>query len=141
MLSNQLKQGIETISKIVSITQQEITFLKEAQSKSLFSNIVHKNNLITTFYTQKVAIDNQISNRAKQNPDIALRDSLSELEITLLSKMEDKLNELKVLNKNYKRLLVGVGEFYLTMLEKLLPNRMTGYDNTTSVQKSFHLSI
>ncbi len=141
MLNTQIRQGIETIVMIVSITREEINQMKQANSKMLFANTVKKNNLINTFYTRKIAIDNQISNIKKDNPDMDMKDCLSEEEINLFTKLEENLTELKEINRVYKKIVSGISEFYLSMLEKLLPNQMNGYHNTTSLQTTFNVSI
>ena len=141
MLSTLLKQGIETILTIVSITQEEINQIKQAHSKLLFANTVKKNNLINTFYTKKIEIDNQISKIQDSNPSQDMRECLSEEEINLFDELEKNLLELKNINKTYKRIVLGVGEFYLSMLEKLLPNQMKGYNNVTSLQNTFNINI
>lgn len=141
MLSTQIKQGIETILTIVSITREEINHIKKAKNKTFFANTVKKNNLINTFYTNKIAIDNQIANIKRNNPDLDMKDCLNEEEINLFVELEKNLFELKEINRTYKKIVSSVGEFYLTMLEKLLPNQMTGYNNTTSLQATFNVSI
>jgi hypothetical protein len=141
MLSTLLKQGIETILMIVSITQEEINQIKQAHSKLLFANTAKKNNLINTFYTKKIEIDNQISKIKNNNFNQDMKECLSEEEINLFDELEKNLLELKNINKTYKRIVLGVGEFYLSMLEKLLPNQMKGYDNVTSLQNTFNINI
>ena len=141
MLSTYIRQGIETILEIVSITREEINQIKQANSKTFFANTVKKNNLINTFYTRKIAIDNQITRIKKNNPNVDMKDCLNEEEINLFTELEDNLLELKKINRTYKKIVSALGEFYLTMLEKLLPNQMSGYNNTTSLQTTFNVSI
>lgn len=141
MLSIQLRQGIETILTIVSITHEEINHIKQAHSKWLFSNTVKKNNLINTFYSKKMEIDNQVAIIKRNNPDLEVKECLNEEEIALFTELEENLIELKAINRTYKRIVSGVGEFYLSMLEKLLPNQMRGYNNITSLQNTFNVSI
>jgi len=141
MLSTQIRQGIETILSIVSITREEINQIKQANSKTFFANTVKKNNLINTFYTRKMAIDNQLARIKKNNPHLDMKDCLNEEEINLFAELEKSFVELKQINRTYKRIVSSVGEFYLTMLEKLLPNQMNGYNNSTSLQTTFNVSI
>lgn len=141
MLSTQIRQGIETILTIISITREEIAQIKQAKNKTFFANTVKKNNLINSFYTQKIAIDNQIANVKRHNPDLNMKDCLNEEEINLFTELEKSLLELKEINRTYKKIVSSVGEYYLTMLEKLLPNQMNGYNNTTSLQTTFNISI
>ena len=141
MLSVLLKQGIETILMIVSITQEEINQIQHAHSKALFSHTEKKNNLISAFYTKRIIISDLAAKIKKDNPELGDDDCFSKEEISLFDELEKNLIELKKINRTYKRIVSGVGEFYLSMLEKLLPNQMNGYSNTTSLQNTFNISI
>ena len=94
MLSTQLKQGIETILTIVSITQEEIGHIKQAHSKLLFANTVKKNNLINSFYSKKILIDNQLAKIKQNNPELDIKECLSEEEVHLFDELERNYQEL-----------------------------------------------
>jgi len=141
MLINKLEKGIETISEIVSITQQEINQIEAADNKILFNNISTKNQLITLFYKQKQNIDNHINEIAKDNPELNIKECLNEEEVILLTKLQDRLIQLQSINTIYKKIVVALGDFYLSMLDKLLPNRVNGYNNQSNKQNFINIDI
>ncbi len=51
--------------------------------------------------------------------------------------MKKTLLELKEINRRYARLVVSLGTFYSSLLEKIVPTEMDGYETVIQQSASF----
>lgn len=144
MLTNNLKEALREIDNLISLTQSDIEDIKQANHESLFSKAKLKGELINLFEAKKSAVDREILRVVNENnnPNNRLEDILSEDEKDLIEGLKIKLTGLKELNKHYARLVLGVSEFYNSLLEKVLPTEMEGYHKVVKSSNSYlHLKV
>jgi hypothetical protein len=54
-----------------------------------------------------------------------------------LQQLKSKLKELSEVNKKYAKMVLSVGTFYNSLLERVIPTEMEGYTRVTSKKASF----
>lgn len=141
MLTNYIESAIEDLNKLIELTKNDIEDIKKAKNGALFFRIKAKEDIIASFERKKSLIDNEIFKEHQKNPEIPLSELLSEATLFLLDQFKEKLVELKKLNKQYARQVLSVGEFYNSLLEKLIPMEMDGYNKVASSAPSLKVVV
>ena len=127
MLTHYLTQAISDIDNLIDLTKEDIENIKEAKHQKLSETLKIKEELIASFESKKALIDHQLVKKVEQEKDKELEKLLVEKEKELLNQLQNKLNELKIINKEYARFVVSVGEFYNSLFDKLFPSEIDGY--------------
>lgn len=137
MLKKYLEGAVGDLKKIIQLTENDIKNIKKANHSSIFEKVSLKEQLIGTFETKKKLIDENITKKATQNKGVSLEDILDDIEKSYLEELKSKLLELKKVNRRYARLVVSVGTFYSSLLEKIVPTEMDGYETVIKQSASF----
>ncbi len=130
MLLHYLSSSISDIENLIELTKKDIKDIKEANHELVFERTKIKNDLVKSFENKKSLLDNELIKLVGNNKDSKLEDILKDKEKTLLNDMKIKLGELKEINKQYAKFVVIVSEFYNTLLDKIFPCEMDGYNKT-----------
>jgi hypothetical protein len=137
MLKKYLEGAVGDLKQLYKLSEDDILDIKQANHDAIFGRVATKERLIETFEAKKRAIDEQISRKASQNNGAGLDSILNINEKQLLEELKTKLFELKKINRRYARLVVSVGTFYSSLLEKMIPTEMEGYETVIRQSASF----
>lgn len=136
MLSHYLDKALNNLEELTQLTQTDIDDIKLAKHEVIFDRSKIKEELISSFQNKKALIDNEISKLMEAHPDLGLENLLSEDDQGKLTSLKDRLLELKTLNKRYAKLVLTVSEFYNSLLEKMVPTEMNGYEKVAQKHRS-----
>jgi len=137
MLKKYLENAVGDLKKLIQLTTDDIGDIKKADHLAIFERVSKKEQLITTFEAKKKMIDENITKKASQNKGVSLEDILDNIEKGYLEDLKFQLLELKKINRRYARLVVSVGTFYSSLLEKIVPTEMDGYETVIKQSASF----
>jgi len=137
MLSIQLQNAIKDLDKLIELSNQDIADIKEANHSPQFERIALKEEKIKSFEQKKSMIDYEISKLMTSNPQASLVDLLDNEQHQLLELLKSKLSTLREVNQQYAKMVLSVGAFYNTLLEKIVPTQMHGYQAVASSSASF----
>jgi len=137
MLSYHLESAVNDLEQLVKMSEQDIEDIKLANHENQFERRKIKEDMINSFENKKAMIDHEISKLMTQNPNTSLDQLLDEQENSYLEKLKLSLNSLRDVNKKYAKMVLSVSSFYNTLLERLVPTEMQGYQKTTSKSASF----
>jgi hypothetical protein len=137
MLKKYLENAVDDLNKLIQLTKDDITDIKKAEHISVFERVSIKEKLITTFEAKKKMIDKNITDKASRNNGVSLENILDEIEKNYLEALKTRLLDLKKINRRYARLVVSVGTFYSSLLEKIVPTEMDGYETVIKQSASF----
>jgi len=137
MLKKYLEGAIGDLNKLIALTEDDIKDAKNANHIALFERVPQKEKLIETFEAQKRLIDEFITKKASRNHGAPLEQILDEVEKGYLEELKATLLKLKDVNRRYARLVVSVGTFYSSLLEKMIPTEMEGYETVIKQSASF----
>ena len=136
MLSHYLDKALNDLEQLTQLTQTDIDDIKLAKHEVIFDRSKIKEELISSFQNKKAMIDNEISKLMESYPDRGLEHLLSSEDQEKLSSLKEKLVELKTLNKRYAKLVLTVSEFYNSLLERMVPTEMNGYEKVAQKHRS-----
>jgi len=136
MLSFHLESACNDLDEIISITEHDINDIKEAQHDVQFERLSAKEERLTSFENRKAMIDHEISKLMSQNPQKGMSELLSSEQHAKLDLMKTKLEELRVVNKRYAKMVVTVGSFFNSLLEEIVPTEMQGYKKVAANEAS-----
>ena len=137
MLKKYLESAVEDLTQLIQLTEDDIVDIKKGDHSSLFERVSKKERLIGTFEAKKKRIDENITKKASQNSGISLDKILDDIEKGYLEDLKSRLLILKKINRRYARLVVSVGTFYSSLLEKIVPTEMDGYETVIKQSASF----
>ena len=137
MLSYHLKSAVNDLEELVKMSEQDIEDIKLANHEPQFQRRKIKEDMIHSFETKKAMIDHEISKLMTQSPNISLDRLLDENENSYLQNLKTSLAALREVNKKYAKMVLSVSSFYNTLLERLVPTEMHGYQKSTSKSASF----
>lgn len=137
MLKKYLEGAVNDLKKLIALTENDIKDAKSANHTEIFERVSQKERLIDTFETQKRLIDEFITKKASQSHGAPLDQILDEVEKSYLEELKSNLLKLKEVNRRYARLVVSVGTFYSSLLEKIVPTEMDGYETVIKQSASF----
>ena len=137
MLSYHLKSAVTDLEQLVEMSEQDIEDIKLANHKPQFERHKIKEDTLTSFENKKAMIDHEISKLMTKNPDVSLDNLLNDSENEYLKKLKVALAALRDTNKKYAKMVLSVSSFYNTLLERLVPTEMDGYNKMTSKDASF----
>lgn len=136
MLSHYLEKALNDLDQLTNLTQTDIDDIKLAKHEQIFDRSKIKEELISAFQNKKALIDNEISKMMQAHPDLELENLLSTEDQAQLSDLKNKLFTLKTLNKRYAKLVLTVSEFYNSLLERMVPTEMNGYEKVPRKHRS-----
>ncbi|MBZ7983382.1 hypothetical protein [Campylobacter sp. RM12647] len=119
MIEKRLATANNLLLKIISITEQGISDIKEARKDRLDIQNKEKVEALNAFLKEKQALDNALLELATKNNG-NLSDLLSEKSSDLLQQLKFNLNYLLAKNKEYAKYVLSVKEFYDSLLEEML---------------------
>jgi len=137
MLSYHLEGAVNDLEELVKMSEQDIEDIKLANHEPQFQRRKIKEDILHSFETKKAMIDHEISKLMTNSPDTSLDKLLNENENSYLEKLKISLATLRDVNKKYAKMLLSVSSFYNTLLERLVPTEMHGYQKSTSKSASF----
>ncbi len=130
MLLHYLTSSISDIDNLIELTKKDIYDIKEANHELVFERTKIKNDLIKAFENKKSLLDNELIKLVANSETSELETLLDDEQKDLLNNMKIKLTELKDVNKEYAKFVVIISEFYNTLLDKIFPREMDGYNKT-----------
>jgi hypothetical protein len=134
MLVEHLKLAISNLDELIGLTKDDINDIKQAKHSFIFDRAKEKSSVIKSFENQKALVDNELR-KTVSNGEL----NLSSEEESLIEELKSKLVALKELNKEYAKLVLGVSEFYNSLLEKVVPTEMNGYNKVVSSNSYLHI--
>lgn len=102
------------------------------KNDSQFKRLSLKDDKLKSFEQKKAMIDYEISTLMTTNPDKELPQLLNQEQHVLLDELKLELNNLRIVNKQYAKLVLIVSNLYNTFLERLVPTEMQGYKKVAS---------
>lgn len=136
MLGHYLTKALEDLEQLITMTHDDIDDIKVANHESIFERAKLKEELITSFQNKKSLIDNEIAKQMQAYPNEELEHLLEKEQLSQLSSLKDRLQHLKEQNRRYARLVHSVSEFFNSLLEKMVPGEMHGYQKVTPKHRS-----
>jgi hypothetical protein len=137
MLKKYLEGAVDDLSQLISITENDIYDISQANHIPIFERLEKKDRLVQTFETKKKLIDQEINKLVQKNPLAGVDGVLGDKEKKNLTQLKELLLSLKKINRRYARLVVSVGTFYSSLLEKIIPTEMDGYETVIQQSASF----
>jgi hypothetical protein len=137
VLKKYLEGAVGDLQQLMKLTEEDIEDIKKSNHIEIFERASVKDKLVETFESKKKAIDNEITKKAQLNRGVPLETLLDEIEKKYLEALKSGLLSLKELNRRYARLVVSVGTFYSSLLEKIVPTEMDGYETVIQQSASF----
>ena len=137
MLSHHLKSALKDLRDLIEISQKDINDIKQANHDNQFERLEMKEERLKSFEAKKAMIDHEISKKMSANPDKGLSELLNESEHKELDNLKIELSTLRDVNQQYAKLVVSVGSFYNSLLERVVPTEMQGYRKVASSDSTF----
>ncbi|MEW5832311.1 MAG: hypothetical protein AB1763_05690 [Campylobacterota bacterium] len=137
MLSYQLKSAIKELEALIALSEEDIADIKEAKHNTQFERLAIKEEKIKSFENKKAMIDREISKLMTAQPSKALFELLDDEQHQLLDLLKENLAKLREVNHRYAKMVLSVGAFYNTLLERVVPTQMDGYQKVASADASF----
>lgn len=137
MLSYQLQNAIKDLDTLISLSREDIEDIKEAKHDSQFDRLSIKEEKIKSFEHKKAMIDHEISKLMTANPAQSLSELLDSEQRQQLDNLKTHLSSLREVNQQYAKMVLSVGAFYNTLLERIVPTQMQGYQKVASSEASF----
>lgn len=137
MLSYQLQSAIKDLETLISLSREDIDDIKEAKHNPQFDRLAIKEEKIKSFEQKKAMIDREISKLMTQYPAKPLSELLDNEQHNQLDSLKVNLSRLREVNQQYAKMVLSVGSFYNTLLERLVPTQMDGYQKVASSESSF----
>jgi len=137
MLSYQLQNAIKDLDTLIALSREDIEDIKEAKHDSQFERLSIKEEKIKSFEQKKAMIDHEISKLMTANTAKPLAELLDSEQRQQLDSLKTHLSILREVNQQYAKMVLSVGAFYNTLLERVVPTQMQGYQKVASGQASF----
>ena len=137
MLSYQLQSAIKDLETLISLSRDDINDIKEAKHNPQFDRLSIKEEKIKSFEQKKAMIDREISKLMTQHPTAPLSELLDNEQHQQLDSLKEHLSLLREVNQQYAKMVLSVGSFYNTLLERLVPTQMHGYQKVATSEASF----
>ena len=137
MLSHYLENALKDLKDLIALSEKDIADIKEAKHDAQFDRISLKEEKIKSFEQKKAMIDHEISKLMTSNPSKELPQLLDEEQHKQLEELKSELNHLRETNQHYAKMVLSVSAFYNTLLERVVPTEMQGYNKVASKEPSF----
>jgi DNA-binding transcriptional MerR regulator len=137
MLLHHLQSAVGDLKDLIRMTETDIEDIKEAKQTPQFDRLPLKDEKIKSFESKKAMIDHEISKLMSTNPQKDLANLLNGEEHSALGELRDELSNLRITNQKYAKMVLTVSSFYNTLLERIVPTEMNGYQRVASKNPSF----
>ncbi len=137
MLSFQLQSAIKELDTLIALSLEDIENIKRAEHNPQFERLSIKEERIKSFENKKAMIDYEIAKLISSNPSKPLSELLDNEQHQQLEMFKERLGELRLVNQQYAKMVLSVGAFYNTLLERIMPTQMQGYQRVASPNSSF----
>lgn len=137
MLSFQLKSAIKELDTLIALSLEDIENIKEAKHNPQFDRLSIKEEKIKSFEHKKAMIDYEISKLMTQEPVRPLSELLDEEQHQQLETLKVRLSTLRTVNQQYAKMVLSVGAFFNTLLERIMPTQMNGYRSVATRDSAF----
>jgi len=137
MLLHHLQSAVGDLKDLIRMTETDIEDIKEAKQTPQFDRLPLKDEKIKSFESKKAMIDHEISKLMSTNPQMDLANLLNGEEHSALGELRDELSNLRITNQKYAKMVLTVSSFYNTLLERIVPTEMNGYQRVASKNPSF----
>jgi len=137
MLSYQLQSAIKDLDSLISLSEEDIADIREANHNPQFERLAIKEEKIKSFENKKAMIDREISKLMTQHPAQPLSELLDNEQHQQLDSLKKHLSTLRDVNQKYAKMVLSIGSFYNSLLERIVPTQMDGYHKIASTESSF----
>ena len=137
MLSFQLQGAIKELDTLIALSLQDIENIKQAEHNPQFERLSIKEEKIKSFEQKKAMIDYEIGKLMSDHPAKPLAELLDNEQHQQLAIFKERLGTLRLVNQQYAKMVLSVGAFYNTLLERIMPTQMEGYQRIASPKSSF----
>lgn len=129
MLERHLTNAIKELDVLITLTQEDITLIKEAQHAALSEKTTIKQHALVAFETTKSLLNHELLKKSQES-DRGLEHALSDEEGKLLEIFKEKLMQLKRINLEYSKFVISLNEFYGTLFDRMFTFDSNGYKKT-----------
>ena len=129
MLKRYLDEAVGVLDELIAQTTEDIEKIKLADHSKVDDSVRRKNELVKKFESVKSLLDKELLRVSKENGGANLSSILDDEVKSSLALMRSKLEELYSKNKEYAKYVVGVKEFFDSLLKNMFKGEQDGgYD-------------
>ena len=129
MLKRYLDEAMGVLDELIAQTTEDIEKIKLADHSRVDDSVRRKNELVKKFESVKSLLDKELLRVSRENGGVNLSSILDDEVKTSLALMRSKLEELYSKNKEYAKYVVGVKEFFDSLLKNMFKGEQDGgYD-------------
>ena len=129
MLKRYLDEAMGVLDELIAQTTEDIENIKLADHSKVDDSVRRKNELVKKFESVKSLLDKEFLRVSKENGGANLSSILDDEVKSSLALMRSKLEELYSKNKEYAKYVVGVKEFFDSLLKNMFKGEQDGgYD-------------
>lgn len=129
MLKRYLDEAMGVLDELIAQTTEDIENIKLADHSKVDDSVRRKNELVKKFESVKSLLDKELLQVSKENGGANLSSILDDEVKSSLALMRSKLEELYSKNKEYAKYVVGVKEFFDSLLKNMFKGEQDGgYD-------------
>ena len=129
MLKRYLDEAMGVLDELIAQTTEDIEKIKLADHSKVNDSVRRKNELVKKFESVKSLLDKELLRVSKENGGANLSSILDDEVKSSLALMRSKLEELYSKNKEYAKYVVGVKEFFDSLLKNMFKGEQDGgYD-------------
>ena len=129
MLKRYLDEAMGVLDELIAQTTEDIEKIKLADHTKVDDSVRRKNELVKKFESVKSLLDKELLRVSKENGGANLSSILDDEVKSSLALMRSKLEELYSKNKEYAKYVVGVKEFFDSLLKNMFKGEQDGgYD-------------
>lgn len=129
MLKKYLDEAMGILDELIAQTTEDIEKIKLADHSKVDDSVRRKNELVKKFESVKSLLDKELLRVSRENGGANLSSILDDEVKSSLALMRSKLEELYSKNKEYAKYVVGVKEFFDSLLKNMFKGEQDGgYD-------------
>ena len=128
MLKRYLDEAMGVLDELIAQTTEDIEKIKLADHSKVDNSVRRKNELVKKFESIKSLLDKELLRVSKENGGANLSSILDDEVKSSLALMRSKLEELYSKNKEYAKYVVGVKEFFDSLLKNMFKSESGNYD-------------
>ena len=129
MLKRYLDEAMGVLDELIAQTTEDIEKIKLADHSKVDDSVRRKNELVKKFESVKSLLDKELLRVSKENGGANLSSIFDDEVKSSLALMRSKLEELYSKNKEYAKYVVGVKEFFDSLLKNMFKGEQDGgYD-------------
>ena len=128
MLKKYLDEAMGILDELIAQTTEDIEKIKLADHTKVDDSVRRKNELVKKFESIKSLLDKELLRVSRENGGVNLSSILDDEVKTSLALMRSKLEELYSKNKEYAKYVVGVKEFFDSLLKNMFKSESGNYD-------------